>query len=72
MSSRQLDTGTGTHRRRLTLAEAQRGDRPAPFTADEWAALHAATAQFPGPARYWQAHDLAVDSSTRDVPAIAQ
>jgi hypothetical protein len=67
-----VDTGSGAARRRLTLAEAQRGDRPAPFTADEWAALHAATAQFPGPARYWQAHDLAVDSSTRGVQAIAQ
>jgi hypothetical protein len=38
-TSRQLDTGTGPARRRLTLEEAQRGDRPTPTTPEEWAAM---------------------------------
>jgi hypothetical protein len=47
--SRQLDTGTGAHRRRLTLEEAERGDSPTPFTREEWQAMEAATVRFPGP-----------------------
>jgi hypothetical protein len=38
--SAALDTGTGATRRRLTLEEAQRGDKPTPFTAEEWRVLH--------------------------------
>jgi len=42
---RNLDTGTGDGRRRLTLAEAQHGDRPTAFTVEEWHALHAASGE---------------------------
>jgi hypothetical protein len=42
--SSALDTGTGENRRRLTLEEAQRGDKPTPFTRYEWDAMHRASA----------------------------
>jgi hypothetical protein len=32
----RLETGTGPLRRRLTLAEAERGALPTPFTKGEW------------------------------------
>ena len=50
--SRQLDTGTGENRRRLTEDEAKRGDVPTPFTPEEWAAMHTATCCAPGPAQW--------------------
>jgi hypothetical protein len=58
-----LPTGTGASRRRLTLAEAERGERPAPFTKEEWKAMAAATELFPGPAMWaeWLAHILNID-----------
>jgi hypothetical protein len=39
-----MSTGTGPHRRRLTLDEAQRGVQPEPFTRQEWAAMAEASA----------------------------
>jgi hypothetical protein len=50
--SSAIDTGTGANRRRLTLEEAQRGDSPTGFTRAEWDAMHAATANYPGPAQW--------------------
>lgn len=47
-----IDTGTGTARRRMTLEEAMRGDSPTAFTRAEWDAMHAATADYPGPAQW--------------------
>ena len=40
-----VPTGTGPHRRRLTLDEAQRGVQPEPFTREEWAAMEAASGE---------------------------
>jgi hypothetical protein len=34
-------TGTGSQRRRLTVAEAEAGALPEPFTRDEWGAMAA-------------------------------
>lgn len=48
-------TGTGPQRRRLTDAEAQAGIAPEPFTREEWAAMHEATATMPGPMQ-WSDH----------------
>jgi len=39
-----MSTGTGPHRRRLTLDEAQRGVQPEPFTREEWVAMAEASA----------------------------
>lgn len=39
-----LPTGTGPNRRRLTLDEALRNERPAPFTRQEWDAMADASA----------------------------
>jgi hypothetical protein len=39
-----MSTGTGPHRRRLTLEEAQRGVQPDPMTRQEWAAMAEASA----------------------------
>lgn len=47
-----LPTGTGANRRRLTLDEAMRGERPEPYTVHEWKALHLATMRFPGPTQW--------------------
>jgi hypothetical protein len=47
--SRQLDTGTGANRRRLTEEEAKRGDVPTAFTKEEWDAMYVATMKKPGP-----------------------
>jgi hypothetical protein len=60
--SARLDTGTGPTRRRLTLAEAQRGDCPTPYTAAEWAALHAATLRFPGPTLWAAVLDVVAEA----------
>jgi hypothetical protein len=48
--SRQLDTGTGANRRRLTEEEARNGDVPTPFTREEWESLHQASSELNGPA----------------------
>jgi hypothetical protein len=47
MISRQLDTGTGATRRRLTEEEALQNCRPTPFTPDEWHAMHRAAINLP-------------------------
>ena len=39
-SGDRIPTGTGPDRRRLTLAEAEAGGLPEPFTRDEWAAMY--------------------------------
>jgi hypothetical protein len=49
---RQLDTGTGATRRRLTEEEAKRGDAPTAFTKEEWEAMHRAARCEPGPAQW--------------------
>lgn len=36
---RRIQTGSGIHRRPLTLAEAEAGGLPEPFTATEWKQL---------------------------------
>lgn len=42
-SGDRIATGTGPHRRRLTLDEAAAGGLPDPFTRAEWAAMAAAS-----------------------------
>jgi hypothetical protein len=39
----RIPTGTGPERRRLSVAEAERGCVPDPFSAEEWAALYQAS-----------------------------
>ena len=39
-SGDRIPTGTGPDRRRLTLAEAEAGGLPEPFTRDEWDAMY--------------------------------
>jgi hypothetical protein len=43
-SGERVPTGVGAQRRRLTLAEAEAGCLPDRFTAEEWQAMHAASA----------------------------
>lgn len=38
-SGDRIATGTGAARRRLTVAEAEAGGLPEPFTPDEWRAM---------------------------------
>ena len=47
-SGDRIRTETGTARRPLTLAEAEAGGLPEPFTRDEWRAAYAATAAYAG------------------------
>ena len=42
----RIDTGTGPARRRLTLAEAEAGGVPTPFTRAEWDAMHRTSLQY--------------------------
>lgn len=42
-SGDRIATGTGASRRRLTLAEAEAGGLPEPFTREEWDAMSRAS-----------------------------
>lgn len=42
-SGDRIATGTGANRRRLTLAEAEAGGLPEPFTREEWDAMSRAS-----------------------------
>lgn len=45
-SGDRVVTGTGANRRRLTLAEAEAGGLPEPFTKEEWDAMYYASLRY--------------------------